>query len=85
MVRASVFSRNCRVCHRQAGGVNLERYSSVKQTLSRFETAALTRTVMPPRGPLTIDDLENLSRWILTGAPINDREQLSGVMIGGPI
>lgn len=78
LLQSSVIGPRCYGCHTDAtgnqGGVNLERYKTVRAALSRVAYRSLERRDMPPSG-LSEPEMKLLRSWIEAGAP----EKISGV------
>lgn len=70
-VKKKVFDTSCIGCHGEAGGVNLETYTSAYQHLEAINQTTLVRKTMPKRPfkNLTRSQLEILTAWIEAGGP----------------
>lgn len=75
IVNSSVIGPKCVSCHSNAGGnqggVNLETYENIRQYIARIGFRALEKRDMPPKVPLTADEMTVLKSWIENGAPEN--------------
>lgn len=71
----AVLGPRCVSCHSSGGGnqggVNLESYQNVRNQLARVAYRALESRDMPPRTPLSNDEMTILKSWLESGAPEN--------------
>ena len=71
-VKAKVFSASCS-CHSPAGGnlggINLDTFALVKNSLAAIKRTSLDSTRMPPGSPLSSNAAAVLRTWIEQGAP----------------
>jgi uncharacterized membrane protein len=68
MVYGKVLQPHCVSCHGNSGGVNLETSSAARSALQKIKEQAIDSRKMPksPETPLTLEELQMLSAWILT-------------------
>ncbi len=73
-VRAIVFQNRCLNCHGRAGGVNLETFASARAFISEIRQTVVVELSMPPRGSLSVGEVQLVEAWIKAGAPEQDQD-----------
>ncbi len=78
IIQREVLIPNCLGCHSaatgNAGGVNLETYSSAKSFAAEIKVEVSENQSMPPSGPLDVSLRDLVSRWVDAGAPETEAE-----------